>query len=391
MQSGAHGRALGPARLSGTLFCALLLITHKPVASPIAPARGPNVQNTRIYAPLTRQYFIAAEPVTWDYAQLGKDKRGLALPKPWQGSQKYSKYHYVQYTDDTFTTPVKQPPWLGILGPIIRGVVGDTLRITFLNRSDREDRVFSIHPHGVRYDKDNEGAYSYPDARQGSWITRSSRYTYTWKVDKEAGPETGEPSSKVWLYHSHVIADEDVNRGLVGVIVITDQAHAQPDGTPTDVDREFVTLFMIFNENEGLKDVDDVKDMDEVKPELRQKREAFSKLTPAARLEVLEGGLKHTINGYMFGNLPEFEMYEGERVRWYVVALGSEQDLHTAHWHGETVVEDGRRRTDDIELLPGSMKVADMKADNPGTWMFHCHVSDHMMGGMYAFYVVHPK
>jgi FtsP/CotA-like multicopper oxidase with cupredoxin domain len=73
------------------------------------------------------------------------------------------------------------------------------------------------------------------------------------------------------------------------------------------------------------------------------------------------------------------------------VALGSEQDLHTAHWHGETVVEDGRRRTDDVELLPGSMKVADMKADNPGTWLFHCHVSDHMMGGMYAFYVIHPK
>jgi FtsP/CotA-like multicopper oxidase with cupredoxin domain len=380
-----------------SIFCVLssLLIGFAAPRNPVLLTNQKAIPQKGSYAPQTRHYYIAAEPVDWDYAQLGKDKLRVALPKPWQGSQKYSKYRYVQYTDDTFTTPVKQPPWLGILGPIIRGVVGDTLRITFLNRSDREDRVFSIHPHGLRYDKNNEGAYAYPDTRQGSWITRSNRYTYTWAVDKESGPEPGEPSSKVWLYHSHVVADEDINRGLVGVIVITDQAHARPDGTPTDVDREFVTLFMIFNENEGLKDMDmsgpQDKDNDEIAPELRQKREAFGRMTPSAQQAFLEAGLKHTINGYIFGNLPDLEMYEGERVRWYVVALGSEQDLHTAHWHGETVVEDGRRRTDDIELLPGSMKVADMKANNPGTWMFHCHVSDHMMGGMYAFYVVHAK
>jgi manganese oxidase len=345
-----------------------------------------NVQVPSAYVPRTRQYFLAAEPVEWDYAPLGRDKLGLALPKPWRDNRKYRKYRYFQYTDDTFTTAVKQPAWLGILGPIIRGVVGDTLKVTFLNRSDREDRIFSMHPHGLRYDRDNEGAYSYPDARRGSWVTRSSKYTYTWRVDKEAGPEPGEPSSKVWLYHSHVSADEDINWGLVGAIVITDPAHARPDGTPDDVDREFVTLFMIFNENGGLKHMND----EEEQPELQATRDAFRKLTPAAQQEVLEGGLKHTINGYIFGNLPNLEMYLGERVRWYLIALGSEQDLHTAHWHGETVVED-RRRTDDVELLPGSMKVADIKADNPGTWIFHCHVSDHMMAGMYAFYVVHPK
>jgi hypothetical protein len=44
-----------------------------------------------------------------------------------------------------------------------------------------------------------------------------------------------------------------------------------------------------------------------------------------------------------------------------------------------------------IELLPGSMKVADMVADNPGSWMFQCHVADHMMHGMYTTYVVHPE
>ncbi len=44
-----------------------------------------------------------------------------------------------------------------------------------------------------------------------------------------------------------------------------------------------------------------------------------------------------------------------------------------------------------IELLPASMKVADMKADNPGTWLTHCHVAEHMLEGMFARYTVHPK
>jgi FtsP/CotA-like multicopper oxidase with cupredoxin domain len=29
-----------------------------------------------------------------------------------------------------------------------------------------------------------------------------------------------------------------------------------------------------------------------------------------------------------------------------------------------------------------------MLADNPGTWLLHCHVADHMMAGMYATYTV---
>src|ERR1700752_3925561 len=68
--------------------------------------------------------------------------------------------------------------------------------------------------------------------------------------------------------------------------------------------------------------------------------------------------------------------------------MGNEIDLHSAHWHGEPVIESGHH-TDVIELLPGSMKTADMIADNPGTWMFHCHVEDHMEGGMMAVYTIY--
>ena len=35
------------------------------------------------------------------------------------------------------------------------------------------------------------------------------------------------------------------------------------------------------------------------------------------------------------------------------------------------------------------MKTVDMVADNPGTWMFHCHVEDHMEAGMMAVYTIY--
>jgi hypothetical protein len=47
------------------------------------------------------------------------------------------------------------------------------------------------------------------------------------------------------------------------------------------------------------------------------------------------------------------------------------------------------RHTDVVELIPGSMATADMLADNPGTWLLHCHVSDHMEAGMMATFTIY--
>jgi len=43
-----------------------------------------------------------------------------------------------------------------------------------------------------------------------------------------------------------------------------------------------------------------------------------------------------------------------------------------------------------LELLPGSMATADMVADDPGTWMLHCHVADHIAAGMLTTYTINP-
>jgi len=327
--------------------------TDQPVG--VAPHAGP--QRVTPYIPHTRTYYVAAEDTNWNYAPLGSDPvYGRSLPEPWGTQTVYAKARYVQYTDSTFTTRVPQPAWQGILGPMIRGVVGDTLKVVFHNCTNQP---LSIHPHGVHYDPADEGAVYNPPRGGGDSVSAGATYTYTWRVVPESGPLPGEPSSKVWLYHSHVVPEVEVYRGLIGTIVVTDPAHARDDGSPDDVDREFTTLWLIFNEN-----------------------------TEATPDSLEEANLKHSINGYLFGNLPGLAMNQGDRVRWYVVALGTETDWHTPHWHGETILVEGKTYNDVIEVGPASMKVGDMVADNPGTWLLHCHVGDHMMAGMYATYAI---
>lgn len=330
----------------------------------------------------TRQYYVAIEPELWDYVPQGLDPVcGKPLPPSIVAQRRGGKIRYVQYIDQSFGAKAIQAPRLGILGPVLRGTVGDYLSITVLNRTSQP---FSLHPHGVKYDKDSEGSYYQPKPGLGAAIGPGAKFTYVWHLDEESGPLPSEPSSKAWLYHSHVEGDGEAGLGLVGFIIVTDPKRARPDGTPSDVDREHAALFMIFDES-GLgaaeKEAAEYAGLPGAPP-----------AKPWAQVqEMIEVGARYAINGHVFGNTPGLEMNEGERVRWYLFALGSEQDFHTAHWHGLRVIEDGRRRTDNVELLPASMKVADMLADNPGSWLMHCHVSEHMTEGMFARVTVHPK
>ena len=333
----------------------------------------------------TRRYYVAAESELWDFAPSGRDEIcGLTIPPPVIRNRKAGKLRYVQYTDATFSAKVIANPALGILGPVLRGVVGETIVVTFFNRTQQP---LSMHPHGVKYDRDSEGAYHFPSPGRGAAVGPGAKFTYVWQLDESSGPLPDEPSSKGWLYHSHVSGDTETNLGLFGAIIVTDPKRARPDGTPRDVNREFAALFMVFDES-GLDEAAIEAAEYAGQPGLASEAPP---LTWAEVQQQREQGFRYTINGYIFGNLPPLQINEGERTRWYLFALGSENDLHTAHWHGLRVIEEGRRRTDVVELLPASMKVADMVADNPGTWLFHCHVAEHMKEGMFAQVIVHPR
>ena len=97
----------------------------------------------------TRTYYIAADQVDWDYVPGGRDgiygrpyidTAFFAKAAPHPVSTIYHKVLYREYTDGTFRTLKPRPPeWqhLGFLGPLIRAVVGDTIRVVFRNNGDR--------------------------------------------------------------------------------------------------------------------------------------------------------------------------------------------------------------------------------------------------------------
>jgi manganese oxidase len=303
-----------------------------------------------------REYYIAAEQVEWDYAPSGLElMHGEDVPYPWGLYRRWKKTRYVEYTDASFSQRKPQPEWLGILGPIIRAEVGDRVVVHFRNLASG---YHSIHVHGLRYDKQNEGAV-YSNNLPGIAVPPGGNFTYHWLADAGSGPPAGE-TSRLWLYHGHVNEPAETNSGLVGPIIVTARGRAKPDGSPVDVNREFIVLFMVFDQ-------------------LQESEEARNG----------EDGLYHSLNGYIFSNLPGLVMKEGERVRWYLAAMGNERDLHSAHWHGKTVLLHGRSE-DVIPLLPAQTETVDMLADNPGTWMFQCHVADHLIAGMMATYRIQP-
>jgi len=211
----------------------------------------------------TRVYYIAADEVDWDYAPGGVNKMmgmkfdGYSTVFVERGPHRigtvYRKAIYREYTDETFSQLKPRPAeWAtaGILGPILRAEVGDTIKITFKNNATRP---YSMHPHGVFYDKDSEGA-PYDDGTSGpdkedDAVPPGKTHTYTWRVPERAGPGPNDPSSLVWLYHSHTNEMKDVESGLVGAMIITRSGMADADGKPKDVDREFVCLFLLWDEN----------------------------------------------------------------------------------------------------------------------------------------------
>lgn len=346
---------------------------------------------------VTRTYYIAADEVDWDYAPADSDlTMGRALPKrPLEirrtdgiVARVLHKAIYREYADSTFATLKSRPAkWqhLGILGPVVRGAVGDTIVIVFRNNASFPA---SVHPHGVFYAKSSEGAL-YDDGTAGADkadddVPPGGTARYVWAIPERAGPGPDQPSSIVWPYHSHTSELKDFQTGLVGAIIVTRHGMARPDGSPKDVDREFVALFATFNENVSHFVAANMK---------RYTGDTTHAGPNAPNAPFFNGNGYHSINGYLYGNLPvgSLGMKVGERVRWYVYSGTGFDDYHSPHWHGNTVLVRGVR--EDVLNL-GSPLVsftADMVPDNPGTWLFHCHFGEHMEEGMSARYRVVPQ
>jgi hypothetical protein len=338
---------------------------------------------------VTRTYYLSADEVAWNYTPFGRNRitgkpfdavaRVFVARGPGRIGSVYRKCLYRGYTDGSFTHRSPVPAgdrYQGLLGPVIRAEVGDRIKVVFRNTCSIPT---SVHPHGVFYAKASEGA-PYADGTSGAdtaddRVPTGGRHTYLWKVPERAGPGPGDGSSVMWMYHSHTDEVGDTNAGLVGPMVVTRRGMARADGSPVDVDREVFELFSVMDENKS--------------PYLGRNEQEYAEGEHAPDDEegFEESNLMHSINGYVYGNQPLVTLRRGERVRWYVMSMGTEVDLHTPHWHGNDVTVAGMRM-DVVNLLPAGMVTADMVPDDAGTWLFHCHVNDHIVAGMMTRYRV---
>jgi FtsP/CotA-like multicopper oxidase with cupredoxin domain len=374
-------------------------------ATPAAPQAKDDIGAT---GGRVRTYYVAAEEVEWDYAPLGID---MTTGKPFEGTAAaytqsgpnrighvYRKAVYREYTDGTFATRKPRPAqdeYLGLLGPILRAEVGDTIKVVFKNNASRP---YSMHPHGVFYEKTSEGsmyADNVPDdQKMGAMVPPGATFTYEWEVPERAGPGPDDPSSIVWLYHSHVNEYKDVASGLVGAITVARRGQANSDGTPTDVDREVFALFAAFNENQSwYVDENVAAHISAADQKTLNKRDnKFSDLHMYVAFTgtgFAETNYKFSVNGYLYGDGPVMTMKQGQRVRWYLLDVGDVVNFHTPHWLGNWVTFH-HARTDVFSILPAGMETADMVPDAPGLWVLRCQVDDHMQAGMMARYEVLP-
>ena len=390
LQERLHAVALLVSCLLGATACAQAADTQIGDVSEGVLAEGAWQANGR--GGHVREYFIAAEEELWDYAPTGMNQMsGMPFTEeedvfvgrgPDRIGSTYLKALYHQYTDARFDKRKPRPAeWqhLGLLGPVIQAEVGDSIVVHFLNRTSRP---LSIHAHGVFYEKDSEGS-PYADGTSGDdkhddAVPAGQAYDYYYEVPERAGPGPDDGPSVLWLYHSHTDEIADTYSGLVGAMIITAHGQARRNGSPRDIDRQFVTAYWVMDENQSPYLEDNVEAFAEDPASVDPEDEDFG-----------ESNLMHAINGYVYGNQPGLDMRVGERVRWYALGMGTEVDLHTPHWHGNTVLV-GESRQDTIQVFPATVVAADMVPDNAGTWMFHCHVNDHISAGMMSLYRVAP-
>ncbi|GAB1602789.1 hephaestin-like protein [Argonauta hians] len=326
-----------------------------------------------------RQYFIQAEEIEWDYAPghidhiYGKslndpENPGNAFIKSSESliGSKYIKAVFRAYSSNTFDVPLPHAKSLGILGPEIIAEVGDTIKVVFKNSARYPT---SILAHGVLYKKTDEGA-GYSGFKDHA-VETNKTFTYTWNVPESSGPGPKDPDCINYVYYSAVNPSEDTNAGLIGPLII-----CRKNKSSSKEAKHFPLLFNVFDENESRYLDDNIKNY---APKANKDDEDF-----------MENNKNHAINGFLFGALPDLTMKKGEKVYWFLMGLGTEVDIHSVHFHGNTFLQytDFKHRKDTLDLWPGAFKTIVMVPENPGVWLLHCHVDDHILGGMNALYTV---
>jgi len=311
------------ALLAGLAFTAS---THAAALAAAKPA-PPSLSNTDVSSSVVAQAEAQAQR---DYARLP------ALPPLARSSAGATKTIRLiaEVKRWTIAPGVDTDAWTyngTVPGPTIHVRQGDRLRIILTNHLPAPT---TIHWHGVRVPAAMDGTpgFSQPAVQPG----QSFAYEFT----------VTEPGT--YIYHTHVDDLNQLDRGLYGALVVEPRTPAE------HVDRDYLMLissWKVFSPTENY----------------------FS------------------INGKSYPADKTFIVRSGDRVRVRLIDI-SGTEFHTMHLHGhhfavvavdgQAVAPSGRQQMSTVTLGPGEMRDIEFVADaQPGTWMFHCHVADHMMNG----------
>ncbi|KAL0973846.1 hypothetical protein UPYG_G00211980 [Umbra pygmaea] len=317
--------------------------------------------------PSTREFFIAAVEIGWDYLYGGSDDLTFEQRRSKDPPQKYIKSVYREYTDTTFSVPKNRPTWAGIQGPVIHAQASDRVVVHFRNLASRP---YSISPMGITYWKQSEGA-GYDDStstqeKEDDAVAPGGYYKYVWDINPKDAPTVADPECLTYSYSSHVDSVQDFNSGLVGALLICKSTAFIDGGLRKN--RAFILLFAVFDESlSGYG-------------ELGRFREKFKKAGANKKY--------HTINGYVNSTLPGLTMCQREEVIfWHLIGMGTSPEIHSIQFHSHTLEVMSHRRIT-IDMTPMTFTTAKMKPSAQGTFHISCQIHAHLYAGMSAIFKV---
>ncbi|XP_072126678.1 coagulation factor V-like isoform X1 [Mobula birostris] len=323
-------------------------------------------------------YFIAAEECDWDYAptipsDVSRNLREKYLEKgPHRIGKKYKKAVYIEYTDHTFTV-VKHKPDAGssrgILGPVLRGEVGDRFKIIFKNLASR---TYNIVPHGLtKLRMDGAGDINV----RNHAVQPNETVTYFWTVAQSDGPTSSDLGCLTRFYYSNVDMDRDIASGLLGPLLICAKNMIDSYARPVKIDQAKYLYFSLFDENKSWY----------INENIEKYCEDPLQVNPDDP-EFYASNLMYSINGFVFENVPKLKFCLNEVIFWHVI-LGAQEKFLSIYFHGQTFKYDGVY-ADVLTLFPFSSETIHMDMDNMGFWVLEPLNHHYQIQGMRAKYSV---
>ncbi|XP_074820393.1 coagulation factor VIII isoform X2 [Natator depressus] len=330
--------------------------------------------------PVTWIHYIAAEEVDWDYAPimptyLDRSYTSQFLEAgPQRIGSKYKKVMFVEYGDGTFKNrKVSDQRDTGLLGPVLKGEVGDQFTIVFKNLASRP---YNIYPHGLTSISSYHPVKSSEDKDvKDIPIEPGQSFKYSWKVTTEDGPTGSDPRCLTHFYYSSINPVRDMASGLIGPLLICSKESMDQRGNQMMSDETRFVLFSVFDENHSWYLAENIQQF----------------CTDAATVnpqdpEFYASNVMHSINGYVFDNL-HLKLCLHQVVYWYVLSVGAQTDFLSVFFSGNTFKHNMVFK-DTLTLFPLSGETVFMSMEKPGVWMLACLNPDFRDRGMWAKFTV---